>query len=49
MPDWGDVRQDLVDALGLRRAQRALIVRKGIRLGLVTRQDVDRAWKERKK
>jgi hypothetical protein len=40
MPNWGDVRQDAINALGLRRVQRRLIVREGIRLGLVTREEV---------
>lgn len=43
MPDWADVRQDAIDKLGLRRVQRALIVREGIRQGLVTREEVEQA------
>jgi hypothetical protein len=48
MPDWADVRQDAINALGLRRIQRRLIVREGIRLGLVTREEVARARREAK-
>ena len=38
--DIGDLRQSAINALGLRPLQRALIVREGIRLGLVTREEV---------
>ena len=46
MPDWADVRQDAIDKLGLRPIQRRLIVREGIRLGLVTREEVAQARRE---
>lgn len=46
MPDWGDVKQDVINRLGLRPVQRALIVRKGIQLGLVTREEARRLQRE---
>ena len=46
--DIGDLRQDLINALGLRPLQRALIVREGIRLGLVTKEEVRRIRREHK-
>ena len=47
--DIGDLRQGAINALGLRPLQRALIVRKGIQLGLVTKEEVQQARREQKK
>jgi hypothetical protein len=44
--NWGDVRQDAINKLGLRPVQRRLIVREGIRLGLVTRKEAERHQRE---
>ncbi len=48
MPDWQDVKQDAINKLGLRPIQRRLIVREGVRLGLVTKEEVARARREAK-
>ena len=46
--DFGDLRQGAINALGLRPLQRALIVHKGIQLGLVTKEEVRRIRQEQK-
>lgn len=46
MPDWGDVKQDAINKLGLRGVQRRLIVREGLRLGLATREEVKQYQRE---
>ena len=46
MPDWQDVKQEAINKLGLRPIQRRLIVREGIRLGLVTREEAERNQRE---
>lgn len=46
MPDMRDVKQNVINVLGLRPVQRELTVRRGIRLGLVTKEEVEQARRE---
>ena len=46
MPDMKDIKQNVINTLRLRPVQRALTVRKGIQLGLVTQEEVKQARRE---